>query len=122
MAKRDISFQTEHGRTEDGRRIYTRDEYRELDDAVDRLSDRDFKDWIRAPAEGRVRSEDEGESSEAEAEGMESMSTEERAKMLNQPRHGSTSSTGDTSSSDTDRPMEEMSPQERAKKLNGRSW
>jgi hypothetical protein len=122
MAKQDISFQTEHGRTEDGQRIYTRDEYRDLKDVLDRLSDRDYKDWIRAPVEGRIRSEDEDTNEDEAGGGMESMSTEERAKALNQPRHGSTSSTGDTSSSDTDRPMEEMSAAERVRRLNGRSW
>lgn len=122
MARRDISFQTEHGRDEDGRRIYTAEEYQGLEDQVGRLSDRDFKDWVRAPAEGRIRSEDEAESSEAGAGGMENMSAEERAKVLNRPSaYRSSSSEGDTSSSEG-RSMEDMSPQERARELNGRSW
>lgn len=50
-----ISIETEHGRTEDGKLIYSQAEHDRLQHAVGRMDEETFRDWLDAPGEGRVK-------------------------------------------------------------------
>ena len=50
-----ISIETEHGQTEDGTHVYSKEEHDRLQHAVDRMDEATFRDWLDAPGEGRVK-------------------------------------------------------------------
>jgi hypothetical protein len=50
-----ISIETEHGRTEDGKHVYSQAEHDRLEHAVDRMDEETFRDWLDAPGDGRVK-------------------------------------------------------------------
>ena len=52
MPKRGITIETEHGRTEDGKLIYTADEHAKLKDVTDRMTEEQYDDWFWAGTTG----------------------------------------------------------------------